>query len=383
MITDVLGMKKSKIDISFFNTWTLPIAILIFLLNAISLYTACKSTSFRTMLKKSSLSLILTAIITFVIILSGLNGIAIILLSLVVFYSLFVNLEFAIRNIVKNPFKLGGFLSHAGFALLMIGVIVSNNLNYTENIKLTKGAPVTVNNYKLSLIDKIETEKPKTDRQKFIYRIEAENNGTKTIIQPVVYWSDFNNMQTPIIEPGIKNTLLQDIYIILKSADVRNPLNTLAIQKGQKSSFLMDTLTTIEFLGYDMSHRLMNDKSNTSFGALIKYTRNDSSMIDTLYSNMESKAVFKDMVWKPMKLSNYDVAFLRFVPKSDDIAHSQIVLAFKPANTAFIEPTEILFCNVSFKPLMSFVWIGVLLITFGFLLSVFNHRAKNNAAGNE
>ena len=377
VITDFLGMKKSKIDTSFFNIWILPVAFIIFLLNGISLYLNWKATNLKSMFRSSIISIIVTIIITFTIVISGLNNIKFIIFTLVVIYSLIVNFEYILRNLRKNPLRLGGFLSHAGFSIFMIGVIVSNNMQYSEDLKLSKGKPVTVNNYKITLKDKIETEKPKTDRQKFIYRIELENISTKITMDPVIFWSNFNNMQSPIIEPGIKNTFLRDIYLVLKSSDVQNPLNTLSFQKGQKTQLIFDSTISIEFVGYDMAHKHLNNLSQVTFGVIVKYTKGDEMVKDTLYTNLESKSVFKDMNWKPIKLTNYDVSFIRFIPQSENISQSEIVLAFKPTDAPFIEPNEILFCNISFKPLMSFVWIGVILITFGFIISIFNHKIIN------
>jgi hypothetical protein len=95
---------------------------------------------------------------------------------------------------------------------------------------------------------------------------------------------------------------------------------------------------------------------------------------------MENQSVFKNLKWKQVRTTNYDMSFIRFIPQSDNIAESQIVLAFKPTGTEFIEPTEVLMCNISFKPLMSLVWLGVIMTTIGFIISMFNHRVKGTVS---
>ena len=371
LITDVLATSQSKVDISFFNTWTLPFALVIFLTNGISLYLNWKKTSMKSVLKGSLVSIILTAAVTVIVFVNGISEISYLLLILVVFYSLFVNLEFLVKKLFKNKSALGGLISHIGFAVFMIGVIFSGALERTENIQLTKGNKIQSNEYVLELLDKFEIEKPKTDRQKFLYKVKASKDDNSFIIEPVVYWSSFNNMEQPIIEPGIKRTLLQDIYLSLKSADVKNPLRTLTIKKGQKTGFLFDSTVSIEFLSYDMGHTHMgHEHAGNDFGALVKVTKDDISVVDTLFLNVSEKSVFDNIKWKKLSLTDFDVSFIRFIPKSEDIAESQIVLAFNESNKEFIKPVEFIFCEISYKPFMNAVWLGVFLITLGFFLSI-------------
>jgi len=371
IITDILATTQSKVDISFFNTWTLPFVLLVFATNGISLYLNWKQTNLKSVFRNSIISIILTAATTIVVAFYGITEISYLLLVFVVSYSLFVNLEFLIRKIFKSQSAIGGLLSHLGFAVFMLGVIFSNFFEITENIQMTKGNKIMSNGYVLELLDKFEIEKPKTDRQKFLYKVKAEKDGESFIIEPVVYWSSFNNMEQPIIEPGIRRTLTQDIYLSLKSADVKNPLKTLSIKKGQKTQFLYDSTVSIEFISYDMGHTHMDhENSGNAFGALIKVAKNDVSVLDTFFMNITDKSIFDNIKWKKLPLTDYDVSFLRFIPKSDEIAESQIVLAFNESNKEFLKPVEFIYCEISYKPFMSAVWAGVILITLGFFVAI-------------
>lgn len=374
IISEAFGMKKSSVETSLYNNWNLPIMIMILLTNGISLFLNWKSTSIKNVMKKSLTAIILTLITIFIYFISGVTQLKYILLLFTIMFSVFVNAEFAIRNFRNHPLKLGGYLSHIGISLLMIGVVATGGFSTTKHVILKKGEITKALGYNFSLVDKIEIEKEKTDRQKFIYRIKIEKNGSTSIVDPIVYWSDFNERQSPIIEPGIKREITRDIYITLKSAEVQSNLNTVSVQKGATTNFLIDSSVKFHVSGYDMSHTGMNDENSARLGVVVNYLIKGDTLTDTLYTKFGNSSVYKDINWKSVPGTNIDIAFTNFVPSHENISLSESVFAFKSTDEIYKEPEEILVFELSVKPYINFVWLGVILITIGFIISYFNQR---------
>ncbi|MCL5991343.1 MAG: cytochrome c biogenesis protein CcsA, partial [Bacteroidetes bacterium] len=378
ILSEMFGMKKSSVETSLYNNWNLPIMFFVLLTNGFSLFLNWKSSSIKNVFKKSLIAIILTIVALIIFVFTGVNEFKYILLLAAVMYSFFVNAEFAVRNLKSHPLKLGGYLSHIGVSLLMIGVVATGGYSKSELVNLKKGVVFKVLGYNLSLIDKIEIEKEKTDRQKFIYRINIEKNGSSTIVDPIVYWSDFNERKSPIIEPGIKRDLAKDIYITLKSSEVKSNLKTVSAQKGVTTNFLIDSSITFHVSGYDMSHSGMQDETKAKLGVVVNYNIKGKVITDTLYTKLGSSSVYKDIVWKEVPGTNIDIAFSHFMPSHEDIAKSECVFAFKPFNEQYKEPEEILTFELSIKPFINFVWLGVILITIGLIISYFNQRKLKN-----
>jgi cytochrome c-type biogenesis protein CcmF len=354
--------------------------IFVLLTNGFSLFLNWKSSSIKNVMKKSITAIVLTAVSIIIFVITGVNELKYVLLLFAVMYSIFVNVEFAIRNLKTHPLKLGGYLSHIGVSLLMIGVVATGGFSTTKLVNLKKGEQTKVLGYNFSLIDKIEIEKEKTDRQKFIYRIKIEKNGSSSIVDPIVYWSDFNERSSPIIEPGIKRYLSKDIYITLKSSDVKSNLKTVSAQKGVTTNFLIDSSINFHVSGYDMSHSSMQDESKAKLGVVVNYNIKGKVITDTLYTKLGSSSVYKDIKWKNVTSTDIDIAFSKFFPSHEDIVKSECVFAFKPSSEQYKEPDEILTFELSIKPFINFVWLGVIFITIGLIISYFNQRKlKSNS----
>jgi cytochrome c-type biogenesis protein CcmF len=380
LISEFFG-KKSIIDTNSYNLWNLPLIILVMISNGVSLYLNWKKTDFKTIQKQIKTAMILTTISTVIIILLGVYPIQFILLTASIFFSLFVNLQFALHNFRKYPFKIGGNISHIGLSVLMMGIMTSGSLNSTAHIQLKRGEKNNVLGHNLTFIDKVALDKELTDRQKFGYKINIENSGELSTILPIVYWSDFNERKAPIIEPGIKRYLTHDLYISIKSAEVNSQIPTLSVLKNEKNNFLIDSAISFELIGYDMRHIKIEDKNEALFGGIVKYSiptkeRGFGKIVeitDTLFTRMGNSSVYTDIIWKKVPNTNIDISFYRLIPSSEDMSKSRAIFAFKKSDEPYKEPEEIISCEISKKPFINLVWAGVLMIVGGFLVAIINN----------
>jgi cytochrome c-type biogenesis protein CcmF len=104
----------------------LPIAIIIGLLNGISLLIKWKKTNTKELIRDSALSVVISFVLTIIIVVfGGMTKLLMILLTFSSAFALVVNGQIAI-NIVKGNLKnLGAYVAHIGIAIFILGVIGS------------------------------------------------------------------------------------------------------------------------------------------------------------------------------------------------------------------------------------------------------------------
>ena len=298
LILELAGKTKATVETSYYNNWNIVLVSIIMLTNGLSLYLNWKNTSITKIKTKLAVSFGLTFLAIIVLIISGVGEFKFLVIAFAAIYSLIVNIEFAIRSLRNTTVRIGGSLAHIGIALLVLGVIATAGYSETKMLNLKKGITQKTLGYSITLIDKIEIEKNLTDRQKFVYRLKIEKGSTLTYIDPIVYWSDFNQRQSPIIEPGIYRGITSDLYAVLKSVDIANSIETIEIIKDSVANFLIDTNHTICITNFDMSHSGMADKNKPLMGVFVKYNINGNEVKDTLFTNLVSSSVYNDYIWE-------------------------------------------------------------------------------------
>ena len=112
---------SQSVQTSFYNELNLPIVIIIGLLNGLSLLLKWKSTKGKSILKQSRNALIGTIVITLLVIVIG--GVYNIMLAILTFSSIFallVNLEIALKIVLRKGRFIGAYVAHIGMALFLL-----------------------------------------------------------------------------------------------------------------------------------------------------------------------------------------------------------------------------------------------------------------------
>ncbi|MCW8818111.1 MAG: cytochrome C biogenesis protein, partial [Ignavibacteriaceae bacterium] len=140
-----------SVDTFFYNEMHVPLAIIIMFLNGLSLLIKWRKTDTRELIKQSIISTVGAVLFTVILILfAGVSDLMIILLSLTTAFSLFVNLDIAIK-IVRGNFKmLGAYVAHIGIALFLLGVIGSSVYSQEVTVDLVKGKQASAFGYDLT-----------------------------------------------------------------------------------------------------------------------------------------------------------------------------------------------------------------------------------------
>lgn len=376
LISGLFGKNKTGVEISFYNQMNLPIAILLLLTNGFSLYLNWKSSSLKSILKRSIIAFILSIIATVIIVLMGVDTIGLIVLGFSAFYSLFVNSEFALKNIKTNWKLTGGQISHFGVALLLLGILGSGNFDKSSIVTLKMNETKTVFDYNLTLSAKNQIEKEKPDREKYEYVVKIESGGSESFVKPIVYLSDFNRREAPFFEPGIKIFAMNDLYISPKSVEYEGGMPSIALRKGTYSAIPVDTAITMEFVSFDMSHSQSSASGGISLGVVVRFSLSGNEYLDTLYTTAGNEGYAQQNEWKPIPNTEIEVSFTRLIPNPERMAMSEAIFEFKAKNAPVKNLEEVIVLEASVKPMMNVVWLGFIAIILGYIPAFFRYNKK-------
>ncbi|MGC9077534.1 MAG: cytochrome c-type biogenesis CcmF C-terminal domain-containing protein [Candidatus Kapaibacteriota bacterium] len=360
-----IGAKKVALEPSFYNQWMAPIAILILIINALSLHYYWKDTSKQLLLKKlfySSVPSLFFAILFFVFFEQN------ILFSFLIFSSLFsliINGEKIINKFTKKNLRVGAFLSHMGISFLIIGAMLSGGFQKTQTVHFIQNGKAKAFGYDFQLVEKQRIEIEKTDREKYRFHIKVSDANGNSIIKPIVYWSDFNNFEQPYYEPDIKTYLTKDLYFAPNSFMFNESFAPISIRKGETIKAPWAETDSIHFSSYDMSSMHLDAKQDHFlFGLIINYKIDGKVYPDTIYSILNMKASSFSPVWKLVPNKDFSIGFTKFEP-AENLEQSKVELSFGQ---------EMLVADVTIKPFILLVWIGVISIVLGFIVAVFKYK---------
>lgn len=352
-----------SVQIEFYNQMNLPLGILIGLINGLSLLVKWKASEGKELLKKSLFALSSSVVATIIMIFAGVKDFKMILFAFASAFAFFVNAEIAIKIFKRNLQKAGAYVSHMGLALLFLGVIASSKYDKSVDVNLVKGEAADVFGYKM-----IFTGYSPTEDGKYHFNILIEKDGKKYQAAPVMYYSEFN--QGIMRNPDIVPFLTKDIYISPISYDDGTSANsqgqTLQIKKGETVKF---GESEIEFVAFDMPSDVMQKMmsgGDFAIGAkLIVKNYGSKYEIEPKYGIRNGERINE-----PVKLKE---ANLQISLVSISANQGLIVLNVEPFENEKTQEgmkKEILAVTASIKPFVGLVWLGTIVIVFGFFISM-------------
>ncbi|MBI5326032.1 MAG: cytochrome c biogenesis protein CcsA [Ignavibacteriae bacterium] len=384
LFQEILGKPKSAVEISFYNNWSLPLAILMFLTNAFSLYLNWKSsTSMGTALKNSLVSAGISIILTVIVIIAGVKRIDHILLFFSSFFSIVINLVFIFRVGRRKLRLVGSYISHLGLALLLLGALTSSVFVSQKHINLKNTVSDEALGYKFTLVGRDQIQKNMPDREKYKYHLKVQGNGVNSIVSPIIYWSDFNERQAPFFEPGIKRYVTKDLYVSPNGITLEYPYPSKELGKGETYVVPDDTSFKISFIKFDMSAMMGNggaghaNSTVVPMGAICELIDSNHSTIDTLIAEINMQNGEFNPVMKSIKGKSFKLGFTRFINNPENIALSKVEISVIPEQQGLAHPEEVISFEVSTKPFINLVWLGVIGIVIGLVLTIKKPNIEN------
>ncbi|HEX2866189.1 MAG TPA: cytochrome c-type biogenesis CcmF C-terminal domain-containing protein [Ignavibacteriales bacterium] len=361
---------KTSVETKFYNDMNLPIAIIIGLLNGLSLLVKWKFTEGSEVLKKSLFSVIASVVLTALMGMFGeIHGFMMLLLTFSAAFALFVNAEVAYRIMRGNKTMLGAYVAHIGIALFLLGVVGSSVTTEQKAVELPKGESKEAFGYTLTF----KGYHPIDEGQKFGFDIEVQKGNMKKVVSPVMFFSQYNNGLMK--EPDIISELSKDFYVSPISFDdgsQQQKGSEVTLNKGEATQFEGAKITFAGFNFPKEGMATMMAGGDFQIGAKVAVEFNGKSV----EAEPLMKAVSGQKEFVPADLKD---ANLRIQMAGMDASGKVNLVLSKLDGQVTTAPKEILSIEASVKPLIGLVWLGVLVMTLGFLVSVFR-RSKESLA---
>lgn len=369
IIAEFLKQPKVAVEPGFYNLTHIPILVVMLLLNAVSLTLSWKVSDVAAFRRRITWAVVTAVVATGICRLMGVTEVSWLLLVFAAWTSLTINIGVALRLLRTSPSKSGAYISHLGVSLLVLGVIATAGYSETEHVRMVEGTSVQSMGYTLTFLGKQQVEKEYKDREKFEYLIRVDRGSTQTLVKPVLYYSDFNKRQSPFLEPGIYWTVAKDLYVSPKALDTEGKPAEVQIMKSSRAACPLDTATQVELQRFDMSEAQQSEMDGYLKLAVVALIhRPDTTFERKLYCYTNGTAFIPIFVSIPG--TTLKVGVKKIVRNNADPSQSTATFAFSDSTKPQTTMREVFIADVSTKPLINLVWIGVLAMVFGFGVSM-------------
>jgi cytochrome c-type biogenesis protein CcmF len=218
IFTQVLYDTKISVGPPFYNSVIAPIIIPFLIMMAIGPRINWIKQKYND-LKSLIFILILSCVINFLIFsfLKSYN----LLSNLIIISSLFLILyslkDFIINSKTKSYYNLPSFLSHTGFGILMLFIILNHNFSKEYDLNIKVGETKKIDNIEIKFEDlKIEKRENYNAIIGNFNILELKKNYRKNLNPEIRI---YNNPQTLTFESAIKTNLQQDLYLTMSNID--------------------------------------------------------------------------------------------------------------------------------------------------------------------
>jgi cytochrome c-type biogenesis protein CcmF len=351
------------VETFFYNEMHVPLAIIIGLLNGISLLLKWKQTKGQELIKKSVFSIAASiALTTLIILFGGISEIMMILLTLSASFAFFVNLEIAIKIIRGNMKMLGAYVAHIGIALFILGVIGSAAYDDQVDIDLIKDQPKEAFGYQLTFTG----YNPIENNTKYSFNIELKKGDKNYKVSPVMYISDFNNGL--MREPAILSMFTKDFYVSplgYEEGGTHDNGSAVSLEKGGSTEFNKVKITFDEFDIAPETMQAMQQGKDFEMGAKLTAEYNGiKKQFELKRKSIGGKIEFTS---ESLKDFNLNIKLVNLIAGKVDLSFTPIE---NEKVQQAVEKKEVLTITASVKPFINFVWAGVGIMVLGFFVAV-------------
>lgn len=378
VIMEVLQQPKVAVTTDFYNLVHQVLMPLVLIVNGLSLIVQWRSTSMQRFWKQTWIACGVAVVLTVAVVGAGITKPAMIALAFGGWFALVVNIQMGWRIVRTSITSAGAYISHTGIALLVFGVIVSSQFSVIHHAVLVQGVETTVGAYVLTFDGREQIEKQWKDREKYRYHVmvrradQAPSEAQR--LSATLYVSDYNQRQSPFLEPGIRWGVLSDLYLTPKATNTEDVFHATSVMKGATVALPLDTSVSLTLDGFTMP---MNEKPTADgrmqMAGVIRVTSTQGH-VDTVRAltaiGQGPEGPTFEPTWTPLPGTVYAVGLTRVQRNNEDPNKSTAELSFRDTTKPMPVPRDIFVVDFSEKPLMALVWFGVITMVLGFTFSI-------------
>lgn len=367
-----------SVELKFYNESNLPIAIIIGVVNGLSLLLKWKQTNGKSLLQSSYFVLGAAVVSTVLIAIFGdVSNFMLVLFTLSTSFSLWVNIEIAYKIFKGKKSYLGAYVAHVGLALFFLGVIATGGTSDTKQINLVKGETVSALGYNLTFNGYRSIEGGK----KYAFDIDVKIGDQGSVISPVMYVAEFNN--SLMREPDIWSKFTRDFYIAPvgynSGEETHQSGNTTPIKmlKGDTQEAMGAKITFTNFNLPGSGAEAMMSGGVFKVAAALQVEINGKTFSAEPYLEIQNG----ERKYFPATIEEENLKFeLTSVEASAGSIHLQVSNLDGSSQTVSTPKVkETLTVDASIKPFINLVWLGTLIMVLGYIISAMRRTKESQS----
>ena len=273
--------------------------------------------------------------------------------------SIVSNLTAMIRFSHWQLLRIAGHLTHLGFGIMVLGILASSGYASSEQLKLLSGESASAYGYDITFVRRVEEE----DVEKSHLEVTLARGNETIVARPRLYISPYNGQE--MRSPFLRRGFFDDLYLSPLEYRRLQPENVLYMTKGEPVAYGDWSLT---FERFDVGSHAQSGAMRV--GAVITAVSPEDSVEFTPI--LESSGSTRKPI--PTALPGTD---LTFALQAMSVEQRLIeLLVDDPAALVDDNPGELLFADISRKPLIGLVWTGTVVIIIGVCLSYWRRRKE-------
>jgi cytochrome c-type biogenesis protein CcmF len=366
-----LGGHPSQVSGNFYRVTTSPGALLLALLFALVPFVSWKGESGAGLLRSSVRSLLVAGGVLAVAVAAGARDAQTLLFVAAAAFAFDMNLRAVVRKAKNGKFGgAGGYLAHAGVAIMLVGIVVSGIYAVSQRVKLPKDRPVKVFGYSMMFTQVV----PPTETSKQAMEVRVDSpKGRRFWAYPKMYINTRTNQL--MANPAIRNQPLMDLYVSPQEYDPGAPGRSgkdLTLHQGQEAAVGGTRIRFDEF-HVDRSQMTEGAKKIVIRASLTVTPPDGKPQAQTLdyVAFLDGSQANQGL---PIRVAGSKAGTMRL----DNVSAAEEAITLNVAGlTADFTPATAasLSVDVTKKPLIALVWGGFYVMMFGALLA-FLKRAR-------
>ncbi|HED09208.1 MAG TPA: hypothetical protein ENJ10_00830 [Caldithrix abyssi] len=364
LISGMIMENAQSVDISAYNNITGPLAILMGLLIALAPVLSWKrsrASKIKSVVTHLGVSLIIGGGFFFL----GMRQAIPLIVSTIAVFVLLVNGQIVVQMARKKSFAFGGYLTHVGLGLMFIGIITSSVYDVSQRISLPKDQDVKIFGYNVRYEGKIADD---MGRDHVILQINGQRSS-----QGKYYWSDYS--QAYMVAPAVTNFPTQDLYISpiqVFAAEEQDDKDILKVEIKKHESVNFENYN-FHFKDYEMNTH-ETGAGDMTIKAVVEVKDGDGKYLGDMKPGIKMVGNKKEVL--PDNIPGTE----RMVTLAGvNVEERKLILGIAKVTDNAGEQKrnpEILAAEVSVKPFINILWLGTVIMLFGFLISLYNRTKK-------
>lgn len=346
---------QSQVGPSFYNKVNLPIAMLVAFLLSLVPYLTWQGTAGRELLRKISLPLVFSVVVAVAAAVWRVRDAFHLVFILLAALALATNLQKTIDKYRAGGLKaLGGYLTHVGVGVILLGIIASSGYDQSTKVTLTQGVPRRMDDMTLTFTRHI----PRQGREKERMEVQVARAGQAPfMVYPKMFMNDRTRQM--MVNPDIKTSPFQDLYISPIEFDPGQP--RLQLTKGQSGQVGDLQVRFVQFnLNMDGNALVaMREGRPVTIGAQLAIIKGGQTLDVTPVYRLDPRSGAVSS--PPTPIPGGGTVFVSGINASNGAVQLDLGGVADPAKLAI---------DVTKKPLIQLVWGGLYVVLIGGILTM-------------